>query len=190
MRVAVVIPIKSFTMAKGRLSSALTPTEREALARECAATVIRAARPDPVFVACSDPEVADWAREHGADVIDCATPGLDAAVRFASAHLREAGYDHMVVAHGDLPLASRFTHLVRPGRVTLVGDRHRDGTNVLCFPLDRDFTTAYGPGSLDNHVAIAIESGLDHEVIIDDDLALDLDTIEDLDELRRRKETR
>ena len=69
----------------------------------------------------------------------------------------------------------------------MVGDRHRDGTNVLSFPLESDFTTAYGPASLDNHISIATAVGLPHQVIQDAELELDLDTIEDLDELRRRK---
>lgn len=188
MRVAVVIPVKSFAMAKGRLASALSPAEREELARSCALTVIKAADPYPVFVVCSDPSVADWVRTHGAEVIDCPSPGLDVAVAVARSHLSAAGFEHIVVAHGDLPLATDFSHVARTGWVTMVGDRHRDGTNVLSFPLESDFTTAYGPASLDNHISIATAVGLPHQVIQDAELELDLDTIEDLDELRRRKD--
>lgn len=191
MKVAVVIPMKSFTLAKGRLADALNPTERGDLARRCAEMVIVAAGDMAVHVACSDPDVADWARTHGACVIDCPEPGLDAAVRTSLEHLARAGFDHVVVAHGDLPLASTLAHLPRPGEVTIVPDRHRDGTNVLSFPLGRGMRTAYGPGSFDNHLEIAAAAGLVAHVLDDPELGLDLDTVEDLSELdRRTKETR
>ena len=45
---------------------------------------------------------------------------------------RRPGFDHVVVAHADLPLATGSPTLARPGRVTLVPDRRDDGTNVLC----------------------------------------------------------
>lgn len=188
MHTAVVIPVKSFTLAKGRLADTLTPTQREDLARMCAETVVRAAHPFPVFVVCSDPGVAQWAHNLGATVVDCQTPGLDIAVtagRNAAAH---SGAEHVVVAHADLPLATSLQHVVHAGKVSMVPDRHRDGTNVLSFPVKSSFTTAYGPGSFDNHVRLASLAGLEHVVIHDASLELDLDTADDLGELARRKE--
>jgi 2-phospho-L-lactate guanylyltransferase len=187
MRTAVVIPVKSFTMAKGRLAQTLNPAQRAQLARSCADTVVRACTPFPVYIACSDPDVAQWATSHGAQVIHCDAPGLDAAVATARSELATAGFDHIIVAHGDLPLAHTFTHIPRPGRVTIVTDRHRDGSNVVSFPIASDFHTAYGPGSLENHIQIARHAMLTCEVIADVALELDLDTAEDLSELEQRK---
>ena len=187
MRPAVVIPIKSFTVAKGRLADTLTPQQRANLAQECAATVVKAAHDLPVFVVCSDSDVAVWARAHGAHVVDCPTPGLDVAVRAGCEAARAHGATHIIVAHADLPLATQLGHVARDGKVSIVPDRHRDGTNVLSFPASVDFTTAYGPGSFDNHVRIAETLGLTVEVIHDDSLELDLDTADDLGELARRQ---
>ena len=186
MRVAVVIPVKSFTLAKGRLSDTLTPAQRETLAMECATTVLRAASPLPAYVVCSDPVVAQWATSHGAHVVQCLTPGLDVAVTAGRDAAREDGYDHIVVAHADLPLAQSFAHVAREGIVTMITDRHSDGTNVLSFPIASQFSTAYGPGSLENHKQIAIDAHLQYEVILDPNLELDLDTADDLTELHRR----
>ena len=174
-------------MAKGRLAETLTPPQRAQLAQQCAANVVRAADPFDVYVACSDPEVAHWATAQGAQVIHCDTPGLDAAVSTSRAVLATAGFDHLVVAHADLPLAHTFTHIPREGLVTMVTDRHRDGTNVLSFPLHSDFHTAYGPGSLDNHIHIAQGASLSWEIIADSSLELDLDTADDLSEFEKRK---
>ena len=80
-----------------------------------------------------------------------------------------------------------FDHIAREGKVSLVPDRHRDGTNVLSFPASSSFTTAYGPGSCDNHIRLALDVGLEYEIIIDNALALDLDTADDLSELARRE---
>lgn len=187
MRTAVVIPVKSFTMAKGRLADTLTPPQRAQLAQECAGTVLRAAPPLSVYVACSDPDVAQWATTQGAQVIHCDTPGLDAAVATSRSVLTSEGFDHIIVAHADLPLAQTFTHIARQGHVTMVTDRHRDGTNVLSFPLLSDFHTAYGPGSLDNHIQIAQSAALPWAIISDTSLELDLDTADDLSEFEKRK---
>ncbi len=187
VRTAVVIPVKSFTMAKGRLADTLTPAQREDLARTCAETVVHAASPLPAYVVCSDDVVASWASSLGAHVVHCATPGLDVAVAAGRSALAAEGFDHIIVAHADLPLAESLSHVAREGIVTMVTDRHSDGTNVLSFPIASSFTTAYGPGSLDNHMRAAMTCGLAYEVIEDASLALDLDTADDLSELERRR---
>ncbi len=190
MRVAVIIPVKSFTVAKGRLSDTLSPAEREKLARDCAGTVVRAARPMPTYVVCSDPSVASWARDSGAEVVHCDVPGLDNAVSAGRRRAVDDGFDHVVVAHADLPLARTFDHVAVEGAVSIVTDRHNDGTNVLSFPAVSPFTTAYGPDSCSNHVQLARSVGLRCVMLDDPDLALDLDTADDLNELtRRRKDT-
>ena len=68
----------------------------------------------------------------------------------------------------------------------MITDRHSDGTNVLSFPIASQFSTAYGPGSFENHMQIAIDAHLQYEVILDPNLELDLDTADDLTELHRR----
>lgn len=186
MRPAVVIPVKSFALAKGRLAGALTPEGRSTLARECAGRVVAAAKTLPVYVVCDDPDVAAWAESVGASVVRCDEPGLDLAVAAGRRVAANDGHDHIIVAHADLPLAEDLAHVAREGVVSMVPDRHRDGTNVLSFPTRCAFTTAYGPGSFENHVRNAERAGLHHEVIDDAHLALDLDTVDDLDELAAR----
>ena len=187
MKPVVVIPVKSFTTAKGRLADTLTPAERESLARDCATRVVRAAGPLPVLVVCGDESVAEWARGLGARVVGQDRPGLDMAVAAGMEAAAGLGFDHVIVAHADLPLAESLAHVAHEGTVTIVTDRHHDGTNVLSVPLGIGFTTAYGPGSCDNHVRIAERLGVAHRVLVDDALSLDLDTADDLSELDRRQ---
>jgi 2-phospho-L-lactate guanylyltransferase (CobY/MobA/RfbA family) len=82
-----------------------------------------------------------------------------------------------------------FTHVVASGIVTLVSDRHGDGTNVIALPATSPFRTSYGPGSFLLHRRHLEEMGLDYRCIDDAELALDLDTAEDLAELKSRSTT-
>ena len=59
----------------------------------------------PTFVACDDDEVAAWADEHGAEVLWSPGLGLNGAVDAGRATIAGKGFDHVVVAHSDLPLA-------------------------------------------------------------------------------------
>lgn len=186
MSVALVVPVKSFTIAKGRLAGVLTPPEREALARECAESVVRAGSPWPVYVVCESDDIAAWTRDIGAISVRAQGTGLNEAVADGVSAVRADGIDHVVIAHSDLPLARNFEHLVVADTATIVPDRHRDGTNVLSVPVARMFPTSYGARSFAAHLATAERLTLTVRVIDDSDLSLDLDTVDDLEELRRR----
>lgn len=183
MEAAVLVPIKAFRNAKGRLAPAVSPAARADLARMMAARVLDAARPFTPFVVCDDDDVADWAGRQGADVLWTPGLGLNGAVDHASAVVAGKGFDHVVIAHGDLPLANSFEHLIVDGAVTLVPDHRLDGTNVQTRPASTELPAAYGAGSFRHHLAAAIGRGLDVRVVTDPRLARDVDTIADLADL-------
>ena len=68
--------------------------------------------------------------------------------------------------------------------MTIVPDRHGEGTNALLLTLPPAIEPAFGPGSLERHTAAARASGAAHRVDEVGSLALDVDTPEDLAELR------
>ena len=174
------VPVKAFADAKARLSPVLSPTEREALARWTADRVLAAAGELPVFIACDSESVADWATAHAATVLWHPGVGLNAAVNSSVADLRRQGADHVVVAHGDLPLATNLTSVVTVGALTLVPDARDDGTNVAAVPTALDFEFEYGAGSFRRHLSRAVAAGLPVSVRRDVCLALDIDTPFDL----------
>jgi 2-phospho-L-lactate guanylyltransferase len=67
--------------------------------------------------------------------------------------------------------------------ITLVPDRHDDGTNVLRLPVGCDFGFAYGPGSFRRHRAEASRLGLPIRVLRIPALAYDVDWPADVAEL-------
>lgn len=195
---AVVVPVRSFDGALSRLAVVLDPDRRRDLMRELAGRVVAAARPHPVHVVTSDPEVAEWAGTVGAAAIRVGEPGpgpveglagaaaaeggetgLTASVTAAVEHLAAAGVQRAVVAHADLPLVESLEVAVGPG-LTIAPDRRRDGSNVVCVPAAAGFRFAYGPGSFERHLAEAGRLGLPVTVVDDPALAWDLDHPEDL----------
>ncbi len=162
------------------MAAALTPAERAALARAMAGRVVAAAGDAPTFVVCDDDEVADWAETTGAIVLWRPGHGLNPAVTDGVVTICGKGYEHVVVAHSDLPLATRLEHLVTPGTITLVPDRHGGGTNVISLPCAERFEFSYGHGSFRRHLALASAIGRPIEVVRDEELGFDLDTPADL----------
>jgi 2-phospho-L-lactate/phosphoenolpyruvate guanylyltransferase len=177
---AVLIPVKSFSAAKARLSGRVDASSRRKLARWMAEQVVTAAHPLPVFVACDDDEVAEWADDLGASVLWGPGLGLNGAVDHGVATMAGKGVEHVVISHGDLPLASSLVDVARPDTVVLVPDRRRDGTNVLARPTAITLPATYGAGSFRRHLRHAMENDTQVMVRIDAALSLDLDTIGDL----------
>ena len=139
-----------------------------------------------MYVVCGSDDIAEWAASLGARAVLQTSAGLNGAVHDGWKQARADGADHILVAHADLPLVTTFAHVPVVGEVTLVPDRHNDGTNVLSMPANTDFVLHYGPGSFVAHLEEANLRGLPHRVLHDDNLALDLDTADDLKELDRR----
>jgi 2-phospho-L-lactate/phosphoenolpyruvate guanylyltransferase len=179
------VPVKAFGVAKVRLAPALDAAGRAALARSMATRVVAACGEAglPVVVACDDDVVSAWASSMGASVAWTPGLGLNGAVQQAFASVAADGFELVVVAHGDLPHAAGLDRVVDGGDgvVTVVPDRHDDGTNVMVVPASASsFTFAYGPGSFGRHVAEAERIGLPVRVLRLPELQWDVDTPDDL----------
>lgn len=179
--VAVLVPVKAFSLAKVRLADVLDAAGRAALARTMAGQVVAAAAPLPVTVACDDEEVAIWAEGVGAAVAWTPGLGLNGAVTAGVEALAATGFDRVVVSHADLPRARDLPAVAGTEGVVAVPDRHEDGTNVLTVPTDAGFRFAYGPGSFARHQAEAARLCLPLTVLRPSDLTWDVDVPDDLE---------
>ena len=183
--VVVVIPLRSFTGAKARLAGVIDEVARAALAREMAERVVSAARPHAVVVVSSAPEVVVWATELGCRVVD--DPGsLNDAAGAGRDWARTHGFARVVIAHGDLPLATSLAPVTGDGRahvVVVVPDHRDDGTPVHSVPADVAFTFAYGPGSAARHIDEAERVGCGVRIVREPTLQFDVDVAEDLNAL-------
>jgi 2-phospho-L-lactate guanylyltransferase len=193
----VLVPIRSLTGGKTRLSGALTPTARALLTRNMLTRVVMAAAEsglvETVLVISPDPAVLRLSSELHDRVVaieqDLGAPGLNGAIEqgrtWAIAHRAGA----FLVLFGDLPLldADDVRHLVRrDAPVVIAPDRHGAGTNALLLRFgtaeqeQEPFRFGFGIGSYAHHVDEAHRLGLDVAVSSTPGTALDLDTPDDL----------
>lgn len=179
----VMVPVKAFRQAKRRLAPALGAVQRKELAMTMAMTVVKAASPLPVAVLCDDEEVAAWAGGVGAAVIWSRKAGLSAAVEDGVAQLAERGAQHVMIVHADLPHAREIASLAGWSGVTLVPDRHLDGTNAICVPVGSGFCFSFGARSFQAHVAEAARKSLPLRIVRDQLLGWDIDLPADLEGL-------
>jgi 2-phospho-L-lactate guanylyltransferase len=174
--------LRSFSHGKARLEARLGRARREALVRDMADHVVRAAQPMSVVVVTSAPEVVAWAAAHDLQCID--DPGsLDAAAAAGRDYLRARGYARVVVAHGDLPFARSLAAVSADGPdpvVVIVASHRDDGTPVVALPAEGPFTFSYGRGSFTRHCDHAKALGLEVRVVHDPDLEFDVDEPDDL----------
>lgn len=180
MAAAIIVPIKSFDLAKGRLSAALEPERRAELARQMAARVLGAAGGLPLWVVCDDAAVADFTVARGAEVLWRPARGLNAAVTDGRDFLRRVGFTQVVIAHADLPLATDLSWVADFDGATIVPDRRNDGTNVFCLPTRGDFQFHYGEGSAELHRQEAERQNWEVRLEPDEQLGWDVDLPEDL----------
>ena len=147
--------------------------------------VVHSAGPLPVAVVCDDEAVATWAMSLGAAVVWEPGRGLNGAVQEGVEHLRDLGVSMIIVAAGDLPLATDLGWVSDFDGITLVPDRREDGTNVIGLPAATPFTFSYGPGSFARHLEHSRSIGEAVRVVRSEQLAWDVDLPEDLAGLRK-----
>ena len=188
--VALIVPVRGFDDAKSRLSSVLNPSQRRALAQNCARGVLTRSASCSRFVVCDDDDVAQWALSCDATPIRVTARGLnDSLTQSIPLISNHSPIDLFLVSHADLPLSAPLDRLIESLQthdhetsIIICPDRHHDGTNVLGIPasLIGGWKFQYGQGSFAQHLHQAKASHLPIRVIDDPQLGLDLDTADDL----------
>ena len=195
MRTIAILPIKSFGAAKQRLSGLLGGGSREALAQAMFSDVLSSLRHvpgiDEIAVVTANSLAEDAARGKGVTLLhDGDEAGQSVAAGLGIRHALERGYERVLLVPGDTPLVDpgELTAMLDRARaegtaVTIVPDRHGQGTNALLLAPPTAIEPSFGPGSLDRHRAAARAAGVPHRVEAVFSLILDIDTPDDLAEL-------
>jgi 2-phospho-L-lactate guanylyltransferase len=196
MRTIAILPIKHFGAAKQRLADAMTAGARRALAEAMFSDVLVALRRskavDGMLVVTADHGAQQIAGGYGAMVLDDEERGHVPAARHGVRAAIEAEAERVLLVPGDCPLldpAELDALIGRPAprrSALIIPDRHGTGTNGLLLTPPASLTPAFGPGSLQRHVANAESDGTRHEIVKVPSLALDVDTPEDLVALREQ----
>jgi 2-phospho-L-lactate/phosphoenolpyruvate guanylyltransferase len=193
MRTAAVLPVKRFDSAKQRLGDAVGGAERRELAAAMVEDVLAALGEvsglDEVIVVTAEDRAAALARAAGAQVVaDRVEGGQSLAAEVGVEVAVERGVERALLVPGDCPALDpdEVDTLLsnHKGGVTIVPDRHGQGTNALLLTPPKALSPAFGPGSLARHAALAKAGGATVRVAQARSLELDVDTPGDLAALR------
>lgn len=194
MRTFAILPMKTFETAKSRLSPDVSAGARKAMAEAMFSDVLTALRRtaaiDQILVITNDRHGQRIAGGHGASVLeDTAEDHSDAAMIGINQALR-LGATRVLLVPGDCPLLNpeELTELlaydVTAPSALIIPDRHGAGTNALLLTPPTALKPAFGEGSCERHFQLATEQGTTPQVVAVHSLALDIDTPDDLAELR------
>jgi len=191
MRTIAILPVKSFSAAKQRLSDVLGAGSRQALAQAMFSDVLGSLRRvpgiDEIAVVTADKTAESAASGDRVRVLeDTEQAGQSKAALIGIRYALAAGYERALLVPGDTPLLDpgELAGLIAGTRaVVIVPDRHGSGTNALVLSPPDAIEPSFGPGSFARHVAAAESAGVPHRVEAVPTLALDVDTPDDLAEL-------
>ena len=192
MRTLAIVPIKSFDLAKQRLSDSLASGGRRSLVQAMFSDVLGALRRtagiEAIAVVTADVAAGSAATGERMVVLhDGVCQGQSAATEIGIRYALDKDFDRVLLVPGDTPLLNPpelEQMLARCERdeigVAIVADRHGTGTNGLLVTPPDAFSPSFGEGSFDRHVSQARERELVHRVETLPSLEHDVDTPGDL----------
>ena len=186
---AALVPVKALARAKSRLAGHFAPNERLAVARallEDTFTLAESASFLSWWIVSPDPVVEELARSRGVATAPDPGRGLNPALDAGIATLVAEGATSVSIIPCDVPLAwSGDLHdLLDTGAtsdVVVVPSGTDGGTNALYLSPPDVLAPHFGEGSLKAHLEEAEARRARCSILALDRLALDIDTIEDVD---------
>lgn len=185
----IVVLVKDFSTAKSRLSPAMRPDQRRALAEMTATRALDAALAvAPTLAVCGSEEAAQLAGSRGAEVVvEQAPGGQNPAARRGLEEVLQRGAGSVLLLSSDLPLVDPsglrrlLEHTSADGALVVAAPAvGRQGTNALFLRPPGDFDLHFGEASLPRFAAEAHRRGRSFVIHDDPSLALDLDEPSDL----------
>ena len=180
---------------KKRLEPAMPPPVRREFAQAMLTDVINATLGAEslggVSVLAGDEQAARLAASLGAATIPDPGQGLNPAVAAGMQFAAQQGASGVLVAMGDLPTLTaadinRVVAAVPERGAAAAASRDGTGTNLLALRPPGLIGTHFGRNSLALHQSAAREAGIDWQQVEPGGAALDVDTPEDLIELKRQ----
>lgn len=190
------LPTKPLALAKSRLAPYLSDAARRdlcyAMFHDVLECLCRAHHVEAVAVVTADRRLLDLAVRMRALAIDEESPrGLNAAAALGTARCLERGATSVLIVLSDLPLLTveevdaLYADLPQGPHVRVARSHEGLGTNALLRTPPQVISTRFGGRSFRDHVAAAADSEVSHSEVDLPGLSFDIDTIDDLGELRR-----
>jgi 2-phospho-L-lactate guanylyltransferase len=183
------VPIKSLSRAKERLSSRYDQAQRIEIARALLQDLLALTDSFPElewWFVTDDDDVAHEVESHG-HVVRQESGGLNEGLKLAIEKISAAGAHSVTMIPADAPLAWKgdLQDLLDTGAtsdVVLVPSRRDAGTNGLYMSPPDLINPRFGPGSLSAHLAQAETAGVRCSLLELPRLGLDIDDEDDVDD--------
>lgn len=197
MKIAAIIPVKTFSNAKTRLD--LSPQKIEDLCKimleEILHTVSISPQLEKTVIVTKEEKAIEIAKKFNAEIIiDEKEESVNGAVALADKYLLENNFDASVVFPQDIPYIKTqdidfmLNYKTPPNFAIIVPSRRFDGTNALVrMPVDL-MKTHYDEDSYKIHMNTAKEHTLNVAMVFVKRIMWDVDNAEDLKFLLQQKE--
>ena len=189
-----VVPVKGLTDSKTRLSNYLGERKQlfvQALLQDVLSSAAQSGVYNRIIVISPDEKVAAVARDGGAGFIEQTGFGLNRAVDQANKIALKENVHSLTTILADIPLVDHHDfremfEMSRKNGSVVLGPSFKGGTNVMLASPPRSIRPRYGRWSYSKHLREAQAAGLDAYSISNHRISFDIDTVDDLMELRRR----
>ncbi len=189
------LPTKPLAIAKSRLAPHLSETDRRALCyamfHDVLECLCQAHHVDCVAVVTADRWLLNLAVRMRALPIDEGSPrGLNAAAALGTNCCVEHGATSVLIVLSDLPLLTveevdaLYADLPGGAHVRVARSHEGLGTNALLRVPPTVISTRFGARSFQDHVGAAADAEVSHSEVDLPGLGFDIDTIDDLRDLR------
>lgn len=197
MKIAAIIPVKTFSKAKTRLN--LSSNQKEDLCRimlqEVVETISKSKIFEKIIVVSKDETALKLTKRFGVqEIFDNDESGVNHAVFLADNYLENNGYDASIVFPQDIPFMQTgdIENLIRfqksPKSVLVVPSRRFDGTNALLRMPVNLMETHYDEDSYKIHLQVGKSLTTNTSLVLLRRIMLDIDNLEDLEFLLSQNE--
>ena len=190
MKTVAIIPVKSFSKAKTRLtiSSEKTVDICKLMLGEVLQTISTNKKIDNTIIVSHDQSAFDIGKKFGViEVFDELESGVNNAITLADEYISDSEFDTSIILPQDIPffnssdLDNLFSFFQRKNSVIIVPSRQFNGTNSLIRNPSRIMTTRYDEGTYKSHLDEAKCNNIDFSLVLIRRLMLDIDTKDDIE---------
>ena len=190
MKTVAIIPVKSFSKAKRRLT--ISPEKTEDLCKlmlnEVLQTISTSKEIDSTIIVSRDQSAFDIGKKFGViEVFDESESGVNNAISLADNYISDSGFDTSVIFPQDIPffdnsdINTLFSFFQKKDSAIIVPSRHFNGTNSLVRNPSSVMSTRYDEGTYKSHLEQAKSNGIHFSLVLIRRLMLDIDTRDDVE---------
>ena len=196
MKTVAIIPVKSFSKAKTRLSisSEKTVDICKIMLNEVLQTISSTNKIDNTIIVSRDESAFDIGKKFNViQVFDESESGVNNAISLADDYISDSEFDTSVILPQDIPFFNtsdldNLFSFFQKNSVIIVPSRHFNGTNALLRNPAKIMTTRYDEGTYKSHLDQAKSSKIDLSLLLIRRLMLDIDAKVDIEFAMKQNE--